>query len=174
MVTSRNLNLNNDLHSNKFKLVFDDVKSVELLCTGASIPGIDATPQEIPNSRNRIFAQGTKVNFAPLTLTFKVDENLIAYKEIYNWMIGIHHPTKADQYKKFQENLKLVNKAKGAKFGFDATLITLKNSGLPNINLRFHTIFPVSLSSIDFTYTSGSEHIVASAQFQYDYYVFDD
>lgn len=163
--------LNNNLNRNKFKLVFQEIKNTEFLCTQANVPGVSSTPIEIPNTFNKIHVQGKKLNYDALTLTFIVDENMKSYKEIYAWMLGIHAPMMFEQFIKFQNDLNLPKFIKGNRIGFDASLITLTNANNVNLELNFVHLFPISLSSIDFGLDQTTE-VTATVTFQYDYYTF--
>lgn len=171
MVQNNDINLNNELNTNKFKLVFREVKGVELLCKGVSFPSLDANALELPNINNRIFVQSTKVNYSPLTVVFKVDENLEAYKELLAWFTAIHSPQNFEQFKKFQTELRMPINGKTV-VGFDASLLTLKNSDNINLEVHFVHLFPTNISGWEFG-LDGDEHITASATFQYDYFYFN-
>jgi hypothetical protein len=173
MPETQQVSLNNELHADKFKLTFREILNTEILCQGVSIPGVTGVGLEIPNSINKLFVQGTKLDYELFTIQFKVDENLTTWKEIYHWLLAIYAPQSREQFVKFQKDLKMPVVGNGNKFGYDCTLHSLKNSFNPNMEIHFVNCFPVSLSAIDFTLES-SEIIKAQASFRYDYFYFSD
>lgn len=164
------IQLNNELHLNKFKLVFKKVNMVELLCQTAQLPGVSSSPMEIGNPINKIYKQGTKVNFDPLTVTFKVDENLMNYKQLYHWFVGIHFPQAYEQFEEFQKSVTLP--WPGYQIEADATLFSLTNAFNPNIEINFRDLFPIAISPIDFALGTDT-HATATATFQYNLYTID-
>jgi len=171
MAQSSTTQLNNELFTNKFKLVFREVQSVEILCTEAQLPALDTSPVDVPNQLSQIYVQGNKMRYTPLTLSFKVDENLETYKEVFNWMTAIHKPQSYDQFNEFQKSAFHVKMNNKYKIGFDASLITLKNSDNVNFEAVFTHLFPVNLSSLNFTMNSETV-MFATATFQFDYFYF--
>lgn len=174
MVQNLEKNLNNELYQDKFKLVFKEIPSIELLCTGANIPGVAGAGLEVPNAFNKIFVPGNKLQYDDLTLTFKVDENLETYKELFNWILALYHPQSYEQFKQYQAETRLPKIGKGYNYGFDASLITLSNAMNFNVEVNFIHLFPKQLSPIDFNLSSSTndDHVMATATFQFDYFYF--
>lgn len=166
--TNEDINLNDSLNTDKFKLVFNELKSMEILCKTAPLPGVSSSPQEISNPYNKIYVQSQKVSYDPLNISFRVDKNMKAYIEIYEWFRAIHSPQDHEGFKRFQAEHKL-SSDQGTQFAVNASLFSLTNSYNGNVEILFHNIFPISLSGIDFN-IDVNQVFVSNASFQYDYY----
>jgi hypothetical protein len=97
----------------------------------------------------------SRLDYNPLTFTFKVDEDLNNYLEIYNWALEIAAPDSFSQYKKDSTKV-------------DANLIIMTSSMRPNISIDFYDLFPISLSDMEFdTSNQDINYIDASVSFKY-------
>jgi hypothetical protein len=162
--------LNNELNLDRFKLTFREIPNITINCQAAPVPGVSGHPLEMPNSLNKLFVPGRKMDYENLTVTFKVDENLKTWKELYAWMLGIYSPQEFEQFVEFQKHLEIAPFINQYKYGFDATVHSLTNAMNPNIEFTYVHLFPISLSAIDFNFTN-SEMSTAQATFQYDYFM---
>ena len=95
-----------------------------------------ATPfVSIPNSG--------KITYSPLTLTFRVNEDMSDYLEIRNWMNGLGAPVSLTQYKDL--------KASDAGLYSDGTLVINNSMQRGNLSATFYDLFPIELSDLQFT-----------------------
>lgn len=166
----------NELTENKFRLVFKRLPLVSYNSQELNLPGISQTVQQIHTPQNYRNVGGVKLNYEEFTLTFKVDENLKNYIEIFNWLHGITAPQHSDQFKQLIETNpgSIVNNPKQYNIFSDATVIVLSNALNPNVYVHFKNMIPVSLTGLNFNLTSSSPEIVrASATFAYDSYEFE-
>ncbi len=161
-----NINL---MYQDKFKFVLQDVKHVEFFCYRVNVPGMSMSYQSIPTPTNQMFVGGKKLHYEDLTLSFRVNEDLTNYKEIFNWLVGIVGPQDTEQFKTFNDG-KLLAAPKYNIFR-DATLFSLTNSSNPNIQINFKDLFPFSLSGLDMD-NASTDTVTATVGFRYDYYTF--
>ena len=126
---------------------------------------------EIPAKRlaSRIVLPGEKLTYDPLTLRFKVDEDLKNWMELQNWMVGLGFPDNFGQYKDL-----ISNKSFGENSTFsDATLIILNSNMNSNFEVVFKDAFPTSLSELAFDSTSADiDFITADVTFRYLSYTY--
>ncbi len=95
-----------------------------------------ATPfVSIPNSG--------KITYSPLTITFRVAEDMTDYLEIHNWMKGLGSPTDFTGYANLQNS--------SAGLYSDATLVINNSRRLGNISAKFIQLFPIDISDLQFT-----------------------
>lgn len=129
----------------------------------ANIPGISLGEVEQPNRfGGRIFHHGDKLNHDELSITFKVDEDMTNWMEIYGWLVGLAAPQFAKQY---------TDLAAGPGIVSDATLILMSSAKNPNHQFTFRNLFPKTLSSIEMDATARDvNYIAATATFQFDYF----
>jgi hypothetical protein len=112
-----------------------------------------ATPfVSIPNSG--------KIVYSPLTITFRVNEDMSDYLEINNWLEGLGSPTNFTQY----ANLKNSN----AGLYSDATLVINNSRKKGNMSATFYDLFPIDISDLQFTtMDTDVNYIECTVDFRY-------
>lgn len=161
----------NSLYSDKFKFVLQDAKHVEFFCFRVNIPGVAMNYQDVQTPNNPFYVGSNKLHYEDLQLSFRVDEDLTNYKEIFNWMVGITAPQDTEQFKEFNEGRKAPLLKAGYHIVSDATLFSLTNASNANVKIHFRNLFPFSLTGLDMD-TNNSGVMSASVGFRYDYYEF--
>lgn len=133
-----------------FTMKVKNIPNVSYFVQSVSIPTISLDVAEVPTPFQRLPFPGTKLDFGELNVTFKIDEDLINYKEIFNWMKGIGFPDNFDQY------AAIANKPKytGEGVQSDISLLVLSSAMNPTHEFLFYDCFPVSLSDLTFDSTS--------------------
>lgn len=141
------------LTPNGFRMVIDSQKypHAQYTVQTTSIPGISNQSVQTGTQKQTLPMAGASIQFEPLTLTFLIDERLINYLEIYEWLL--------DNYKSDQNVER------------DISLMVLTSHNNPSKELRFAGAFPVSLSGMEFSVMNQSvEYMTASATFDYSYF----
>lgn len=165
MSTSTNPNF---LSQTGFQLVIDRIPNVSYFAQDVKLPGIsmpEAMNQDSPFGT--IPHPGDRIRWEPLSIAFKVDENLVNYTEIYNWIVGLGHP------KNFGQTLALAPDAKAKNFVSDAILHVLTSHKNVVKAVTFMRIFPISLSGLQFVSTDADVlYLDATVQFMYSRYEF--
>lgn len=162
----------NPLQSNGFMLTIDKLPDLKYFCQSAAIPQLSfqAAPQANPFSQ--INLPGDKLEFGALNVNFMVDEHMGNYVAVYNWMKGLGFPKSNEQYSDFLDS-QSQNLSESAKPFSDGTLSILGHNYSTVKSLRFVDLFPVSLSSVDFSSTNtDSNAVIGSASFLYTLYEF--
>lgn len=159
----------NPLYSDKFKFVLQEAKHVEFFCFRANIPGVTQTVKPIDTPNNPFYVGSNKLYYEELQLSFRVNEDLTNYKEIFNWIIGITAPQDTEQFKKFNEERKPPLLGPRYNIVSDATLFSLTNASNANVKFNFRNLFPYSLSGLEMD-QNNSGSMVAAAGFRFDYY----
>ena len=170
----------------QFKFSINQIPKVEFFTQSANLPGINLGEVVIPTPYKDIPYVGDKVTYENLDIQFIVDEHLENYIEIHNWLIGIGFPKSRQQFTTFRSTTSNTSNAAGkagtdiGKTGLpvaerplysDATLTILSNKNNPLVEVRFQDVFPVSLSSLDYTQQVGDvEYLTASVSFRYKLY----
>jgi hypothetical protein len=84
-----------------------------------------------------------KITYSPLTITFRVNEDMSDYLEIHNWMNGLGSPNNFEQYAALKKStLGLYS---------DATLVIMNSAMRGNITASFYSLFPIDISDLQFT-----------------------
>lgn len=91
-------------------------------------------------------------------LTFDIDDEYKNYRELYDWLYGIVFPDEFYDYKTLVESNRLVGSVQNdiGNIYSDARLIIYSNFFTKNLEIIFENIFPLSLSSIDFSVESAN------------------
>jgi hypothetical protein len=127
------------------------------------VPGIQLGEVSTPSPFLRI-PNSDGITYNPLSVSFRVGEDLDDYLEIHNWMIGLGAPESFDQYKALQN----VEPGNPQSIYSDITLLILNSSMRPNIKITFHDAFPVTLGDLDFNTTdSDVNYIQCTVDFRY-------
>lgn len=137
--------------------VLDRAPTMSYSVVSTSVPEVSVPVTKTPSPFTTISRGGDKAEFSPLSLTFKVDEELANYLEIFNWMVGVGFPESFDQYKTPTHS--------------DGSLIVLNSNMNPVYSVRFKNLTPTSLSGCTMNVASGTvEYVECSATFDYDYF----
>ena len=168
----------------QFRFGINQLPKVEFFTVGANLPGISADAGTLFTPFKDIPIVGDKLTYENLNITFIVDEYLENYKSLHDWMIGIGFPSNRDEFREFRDvtsnspasgttpSVDTVGSTVPDKALYsDAFLMILSNKNNPIIEVVFENIFPISLSSVDFTQTATDvEYITATAEFAYQIY----
>lgn len=147
-----------------FKFSIKRSPHVNFFIQKVNIPSINLSSPEYPNPFVKAPIPGEHLDYGTLEITYKVDEDLQNYLELYNWIIALGKPENYDQYKNIQN--KLVGTGEGIYS--DITLMILSSTKMANYEVMFADAFPVSISPIVFNTTdSDVNYIESSATFRY-------
>jgi len=139
-----------------FRLLIDSQKypNAQYMVQTISLPDMSVQPAQFATPQRNIGMLPDKVEYSPLDLTFLVDEELLNYKEIHDWMIGLVTSEDAP-----------VRKER------DLTLAVLNSANNVSKEIQFIDAFPISLSSLPFDTTATDvEYLTAACTFQYSYF----
>lgn len=162
----------NYLSPTGFKFNIVKTPKVDFFSNSARIPGIQLGNVKVGNYLKAIDLPGDNIQFEDLTLQFIVDENLENYLEIHNWIYGLGYPESVDEFKT------LITSADGSKdmkeqFS-DGTLAILNSNFNVSARVKFRDLFPVSLSSLEFTATETDyTYFTATVTFKYLFYTIE-
>ncbi len=142
-----------------FRFILARTPNINFNVQSVRVPGMSlsttdtATPfVTIPNSG--------KITYAPLTITFRVNEDLTDYLEINNWMESLGAPSNFTQYAD-------INNSQAGRYS-DATLIINNSRKLGNLSVTFYDLFPVDISDIQFTtMDTDVNYIECTVDFRY-------
>jgi len=141
-----------------FKFTLSRSPNLNFFATDVNIPSLTLGFIELQTPFKIIELAGDKLDFGDLQITFKVDEDFANYFEIYNWLVALGFPDEFGQYKRLRD-------AKtGSKESIvsDATLMIFNSAMMPNIEVRFEDLFPVSIGDINFTSTDTDVNYVTN------------
>lgn len=153
-----------------YKFVITRLPNVDYFCQSITFPSMNLNTASFPNPFQKIPLAGTEISYGTLSITFKVDEDLTNYKEIYDWMIALGFPESYAQYRTLAEKSAVDSK----KLKSDASLVILSSSKNPRHEIKFLDAFPVSLTGMKFDSTSTDvNYLEATAEFVFNFFTLD-
>ena len=168
----------NFLSPTGFKFGLKRSPGVAFFCNQANIPSLDLGIAVQPSYLKDIDVPGDKIEFGDLNLRFLVDEDLVNYMEIQNWIRGLGFPDSLKEFNDLEkENILGVNKfgQEGDNIYSDGTLQILSSNLVPKFQVVFNDLFPYSLSTISFDATDTDiEYFTAEVSFKYTIYNLTD
>ena len=169
----------NFLSPTGFKFALKRSPGVAFFCNQANIPSLDLGIAEQPTYLKNIDVPGDKIQFGDLNLRFLVDEDLMNYMEIQNWIRGLGYPEKISEFEDLEKQAVLGVETKFGQSGddiySDATLQILSNNLVPQFQVIFTDCFPYSLSTVTFDATDTDiEYFTADVSFKYTIYRITD
>lgn len=146
-----------------FQFTIYKTPNVNYFIQAAAIPSLSLGRSEVSTPLSRLKFPGDKVDYGDLTITFRVDEELRNYKELFNWMIALGKPENFAQYGE------IAGQPLGQGIQSDATLIILSSAKNPIVEINFKNLYPVSLSEINFnTQLNDVDYVDCIASFAYE------
>ncbi len=160
-----------------FKFSLKRSPGVAFFCNQANIPSLDLGVATQPSYLKDIDVPGDKIQFGDLTLRFLVDEDLVNYMEIQNWIRGLGYPETLQEFDKLESEAVLPGNfgRAGDNIYSDGTLQILSSNLVAKFNVNFKDMFPYSLSTITFDATDTDiEYFTADVSFKYTIYNLTD
>jgi hypothetical protein len=109
-----------------------------------------------------------------MSVEFLVDEDLVNFKEIYDWMDAIVPVRDPSLYKTYTSTTSTGSKqysgTDNTSQTSDITLVTNTNKNLPNRYFRFHDCFPIGLSGLQLESGAEAEPVTTTVDFRFSYY----
>ena len=162
----------NPIQPTKFLLTFDRIGAVTYFCQTVKLPGVSMGQAPINTPLLDIQAPGNKLSFNPFSVGFIVDEELIGWRQIYEWFNSMASPKSLESRRSLTDIQNEYKSGRSQSYS-DATLTVISALNNPIVRIQFYNVFPVSLSDIDFdTMQSADNIITAEVSFAYDYFEF--
>jgi hypothetical protein len=169
-ITTRNPANPNLFHANKFQLSFARQPNIQYFCQSVVVPGISIGDIPKSNPFVEIYSPGDKAIYDVLNITFLVDEDLLAWIEVHDWMRAMTFPENYSEYRNLNTIARPTIREGFSQFS-EATLTLLTSANQPNYVFKFHDVFPIAISSFALSTTYSPDSIVtADATFRYAWY----
>ena len=155
---------NNFLSPLGFRFTLKRSPNVNFFCTDANIPSFNLGKAVQLTPFVNVPWPGDKPEYGSFRLTFKIDEDMVNYLEILNWMEGLGFPDNFNQYQRLQS----AAMSSGAKIVSDGNLTILNSAQNPNVDVSFKDLFPINLSDVFFTTADTTvNYVTATVEFGY-------
>ncbi len=162
----------NFLSQLSFQLIVKNIPTVTYFCQRANIPGLVLGVASQPTYFAFPIPRSGDLLFNEFNITFKIDEELKAYLEIWNWMCGLGFPVEFKQYRDLLMKDFNLHPGVGSTVS-DMTLVVLNNKHNPIFEVVFEDAFPTNLSDLELTPTDPDiSYLTATCTFVYKIYHF--
>lgn len=152
-----------------FKFQLHRSPEIEFFVQSVNLPGITIGSTEVPTPFINIPVYGDHINFSELEITFKINEDMSNYLEIFDWITAIGFPDEFDQHRNIANRPNYT----GEGIYSDASIMILTSAMNPKIKIEIRDMFPVSLSSLIMDTTDENiSYIDATASFRFTNYKF--
>lgn len=157
----------NFLSTNKFAFKIKKAPNVNFFVQRINIPGILVPQVDIGNEHVRVPYVGDHLTFSPLKVEYMVDEDLLSYLEIWNWITAIGKPESYQQYRDIAE----IPDYTGEGIYSDISLFIGNSLHAANYEIVFTDAFPIMLGDLTFKTTeSDIRFVTVEATFKYTSY----
>lgn len=147
-----------------YKFILSRAPNVEYFVQEVTLPGLNLGIAQQTSPFITIPHPGDRLEFEQMQVSFRVNEDLDNYLEIFNWMVALGRPESFTQYT-LKAPLDSTNQQKDTVTS-DITLILLSSAMNNNVEFRMNDCFPINLSNITMS-SAGTDvdYVVATATF---------
>jgi len=140
--------------------------TVNFFVQQVAIPSVTMGETPVPTPFTKMQFPGDQATFGDLVVSFRVDENLDNYMELYNWMRAI---LRVDGYTDATAWTAEANDPMSDDRVFSDASLIINNSAMnPNKEVKFYDAFPVSLSDVPFATTLADvDYVECTCSFKY-------
>lgn len=156
-----------------FRFVLERTPKTNYFVQNVTLPNLTLGEFNVENPFVSLPYPGTKLTFAPLDISFLVNEDLENYLEIHNWLKGLGFPESFDQYSNLVRDRQRVAPKASKEFS-DGSLVILSSHQNPNLRITFQDMFPIALTDLSFSSTLADvDYLTATVTFRYRQYVIE-
>ena len=165
---STNIENRNFLSPLNFKFQIKRAAAVNFFIQKVNIPSITGISTSIPNPYVKYPVTYDHLNYGDLNITFKVDEELQNYFEMYNWLISLGKPESYQQFLEIESNPQYT----GNGLYSDVSVIILNASQRSIFEVIYRDAFPTFISGFELNTTDDNvNYITTSSTLKYTDYV---
>lgn len=151
-----------------FTFYVNKIPGFSHFCQSVTLPGINLGFTDRPTPFKSVPVYGDHIVFGEVTASFKVNEDLSNYIEIYNWMQGVGFPDEFNQFANIRNN-----GTNGQGIETDAYIMVHSSNMNPIMKIDIIDMFPTSLSDITMdSRDSQVEYVEATVTFKCLKYTF--
>lgn len=145
-----------------FRLQIKKTPHLNYFVQTVTMPSVSLGEINVDTPFTRIPFPSTRVTFGNLQVTFKVDEDMKNYLELFNWITSIGLVDNFEQY----STIAAKPSYGGEGIFSDITLLVLSSAMNPIHEISFKDCFPIDLSELSFDSTSVDvEYLTATVTF---------
>ena len=152
-----------------FKLTLNTKRKIDFFSNTATIPALTLGTALQTTSLRNLDVPGDELLYDDFQIEFLVDEDLVNYMVVHNWLTGLGFP---ESYQEFKTLTTDPEQQKDDKLQYVDGSLHILNSNLRDIAVvKFQDLFPVSLTGLEFRATDDDiNYFTAQATFKYMMY----
>ena len=152
-----------------FKLTLNTKRKIDFFSNTATIPALTLGTSLQTTPLRNLDVPGDELLYDDFQIEFLVDEDLVNYMVVHNWLTGLGFP---ESYQEFKTLTTDPEQQKDDKLQYVDGSLHILNSNLRDIAVvKFQDLFPVSLTGLEFRATDDDiNYFTASATFKYMMY----
>jgi hypothetical protein len=166
-IQPQNVNL---LQQTKFLLTFSRIPNAQYFCQTVNIPGVSMSEALQPTPFVDLYRPGDKISYDTFDISFIINEDISSWTDIHDWIRAMTFPDNFDEYANLKNLSPFIGNKKTPQYSDGALQI---NTALGNrkLSIEFSDMFPVNLSSINFTTEDeNNTTMTATASFRFTQY----
>ena len=156
------------LSNNKYEFVIDRLPHVTFFIQSVVIPDVSLVGTQVPSPYVSVPIPGNILNYGELQVNYIMDEDMKAWREIYDWMYNLGNPESKNKIGDLTQTLGRRNSVTS-----DASLLVKSNANNPRVKFTFKDIFPTTLGGLTLSSNEGQEFITSTISFLYSHYTVD-
>jgi len=156
------------LSNNKYEFVIDRLPHVTFFIQSVVIPDVSLVGTQVPSPYVSVPIPGNILNYGELQVTYIMDEDMRAWREIYDWMYNLGNPESKNKIGDLTQTLGRRNSVTS-----DASLLVKSNANNPRVKFTFKDMFPTTLGGVTLSSAEGQEFITSTISFLYSHYTVD-
>lgn len=166
--TNRNL-----LSPTGFRFILSRTPNLNYFTYSVPIPTLSLGEYDQETPLVRLPYAGDKLRYEPLSLRFRVDEDLTNYLEIHNWLTSLGYPESFEQSAYRGPGSGGTAYRDGEVFS-DGTLLIMTSNQNPNLQINFKRMFPIALTELNFDASlEDVPYLEATVTFRYYVYTIE-
>jgi hypothetical protein len=158
----------NQTPNNKYEFVIDRLPHVTFFIQSVVIPDVSLVGTQVPSPYVSVPIPGNILNYGELQVNYIMDEDMKAWREIYDWMYNLGNPESRNKIGDLTQTLGRRNSVTS-----DASLLVKSNANNPRVKFTFKDIFPTTLGGLTLSSNEGQEFITSTISFLYSHYTVD-
>ena len=131
-----------------FKFDIKKTPDVNYFVQSVNIPSVTLGETNVPTPFVKLPFAGDHIQYGALVVTFRVDEEMRNYMELFTWLRETGFPNSFSEYKSIDQ--KEQNKMSGQGIYSDASLLILNSARKPIVEVNFRKLYPVTLTDLQF------------------------
>lgn len=144
MLTSTTDNLNY-VASSKGILLIEKIPNVSIQLQRINLPGVNLPAAEHSMPMLQGYEPGEKAEFNTLSVDFILDKKMLAWKELFNWLVSIGAPS--DKCTEYDHDNRFS----------DAVLFVQSGKNQTQLKFKFYEVWPTNIGDIEFTYEDSED-----------------